>query len=202
MREREAQLELARKRQGNNENADNISICSSNGDIVTADISQSLIKNTQTLTTSLSTEAKTSTVQGYPKEADNGSIISNSRTSSFERHKKTEQVTSVATPLDATRPSSLKDSVRKINSTIDSYLKDKRDYENMYEFVKSGTGNGTASSPPPPPPARSVETGVVTARAVPRRPQQFSDNASVSGASYTRSEYGSPRYGLNSSLGM
>ncbi|XP_055920971.1 uncharacterized protein LOC129952423 [Eupeodes corollae] len=220
MREREAQLELARKRQGNNENADNISICSSNGDIVTADISQSTPiqnnKNTPPQTTSSNAEERSSSAsitptittttinttnnQGYSRDSD-----TNSQTSSFERHKRTDQIltTSTTSTLDSARPSSLKDSVRKINSTIDSYLKDKRDYENLYEFVKAGPGGAEASSPPPPqPPARSIDAAAM-ARAVPaRRPQPFSDNASISGASYTRSEYGSPspRYGLNNSL--
>ncbi|XP_055852381.1 uncharacterized protein LOC129916436 [Episyrphus balteatus] len=205
MREREAQLELARKRQGNNENADNISICSSNGDIVTADISQT----TQIQNTPQTTSSSAATAQGYSsKEAAD---TNSSHTSSFERLKRTntdqqqQQISSssATSTLDSTRPSSLKDSVRKINSTIDSYLKDKRDYENLYEFVKTGPGASEASSPPPPtPPARSVDAAAM-ARAVARRPPQpFSDNASISGASYTRSEYGSPspRYGLNNSL--
>lgn len=196
MREREAQLELARKRQGNNENADNISICSSNGDIVPADISQTTsIQNTQQSSSSAATTAKESS-------------DTSSYTSSFDRLKRDQMQSSSATStLESARPSSLKDSVRKINSTIDSYLKDKRDYENLYEFVKSGPVAQSqlleaASSPTPPtPPARSMDATAL-ARSVARRPQPFSDNASISGASYTRSEYGSPstRYGLNNSL--
>ncbi|XP_034485742.1 serine-rich adhesin for platelets [Drosophila innubila] len=214
MREREAQLELVRKR---GILTDTISICSSNGENVTADQSKSYdAGKPPTGSTTTTTTTGTATTM-------------NSRTSTFERQpKKVETKMSISSKLeifeqrahDATdngQRSSLKDSVRKINSTIDSYLKDKRDYENMYELVKIGNDTNTntnktttttsataAASTPPMPPTRSSNldlTNVAGQRLNPtsRRNNIYSDTASI--ASYTRSEYGPVRnYGLNNSL--
>ncbi|XP_037940903.1 uncharacterized protein LOC119673878 isoform X1 [Teleopsis dalmanni] len=233
MREREAQLELARKRHvgARNENIDTISICSSNGDNVSLDqvsthhnsalhsknstggIPGSQLPTTNRTTAILTNNSFNSVVDGKPP--------SGSRTSTFERKKGNDSKMPIANKLEIfenptnnninknelansignansnatdNRPTSLKDSVRKINNTIDSYLKDKRDYENMYEFVK-------ASASPPPPPARSVDLTNGGQRILPTRRSNnlYSDTASVT--SYTRSEYGASRtYGLNNSL--
>ncbi|XP_044312837.1 serine-rich adhesin for platelets [Drosophila rhopaloa] len=207
MREREAQLELVRKR---GVLTDTISICSSNGDNVATDQGKAV--------------AKTSAIPNG-QEAGKSASTANSRTSTFERQpqKKSEPKMSISSKLeifeqrsidaaDAAQRSSLKDSVRKINSTIDSYLKDKRDYENLYEFVKMGSpppptagGNTTptpSTSTPPPPPTRSnIDLSVAGQRLTQatRRNNIYSDTASI--ASYTRSEYGPVRnYGLNNSL--
>jgi len=208
MREREAQLELVRKR---GVLTDTISICSSNGDNVATDQGKAMAK----------TSANTT-----GQEAGKSASAANSRTSTFERQpqKKSEPKMSISSKLeifeqrsldaaDAAQRSSLKDSVRKINSTIDSYLKDKRDYENMYEFVKMGsppppTANGnttptpSTSTPPPPPTRSNIDLSVAGQRLTQatRRNNIYSDTASI--ASYTRSEYGPVRnYGLNNSLG-
>ncbi|XP_017041117.1 serine-rich adhesin for platelets [Drosophila ficusphila] len=208
MREREAQLELVRKR---GVLTDTISICSSNGDNGAADQGKAM--------------AKTSATATGQEAGGKSASTANSRTSTFERtpQKKSEPKMSISSKLeifeqrsidaaDAAQRSSLKDSVRKINSTIDSYLKDKRDYENMYEFVKMGspppptaTGNTTptpSTSTPPPPPTRSnIDLSVAGQRLTQatRRNNIYSDTASI--ASYTRSEYGPVRnYGLNNSL--
>lgn len=230
MREREAQLELARKRhmggalqqhnhnqqhqqqqQSNKENGDTISICSSNGDIVSTEQQHST--NSTTSTTTNKNLAKTTL---SPQLSSNSMRLESkpptgSRTSTFER-KKNEAKPNMSNKLEIfenspttnnantnsanaeARPSSLKDSVRKINSTIDSYLKDKRDYENMYEFVKSPQS-------PPPPPARSADMQAGQQRLMQSRRNNLQlDNISV--ASYTRSEYGPARnFGLNNSLG-
>lgn len=209
MREREAQLELVRKR---GVLTDTISICSSNGENVATDQGKSVAK---------------------PEASGKSSSTANSRTSTFERampQKKSEPKMSISSKLeifeqrsnsgdatDTSQRSSLKDSVRKINSTIDSYLKDKRDYENMYEFVKMGSpppssaGNGpvmptsaSTSTPPPPPTRSNIDlAGQRLTQATRRNNNQnniYSDTASI--ASYTRSEYGPVRnYGLNNSLG-
>ncbi|KAH8344219.1 hypothetical protein KR084_008209 [Drosophila pseudotakahashii] len=208
MREREAQLELVRKR---GVLTDTISICSSNGENVATDQGKAMAK-----------PGANSTGQ----EAGKSVSAANSRTSTFERQpqpKKSEPKMSISSKLeifeqrsldaaDAAQRSSLKDSVRKINSTIDSYLKDKRDYENMYEFVKMGspppTANGsttptpTTSTPPPPPTRSNIDLSVAGQRltqATRRNNNIYSDTASI--ASYTRSEYGPVRnYGLNNSL--
>ncbi|XP_017084821.2 pneumococcal serine-rich repeat protein [Drosophila eugracilis] len=207
MREREAQLELVRKR---GVLTDTISICSSNGDNVATDQGKAITKINANTT---------------GQEAGKSASTANSRTSTFERQpqKKSEPKMSISSKLeifeqrsidaaDAAQRSSLKDSVRKINSTIDSYLKDKRDYENMYEFVKMGspppptaTGNTTptpSTSTPPPPPTRSnIDLSVAGQRLTQatRRNNIYSDTASI--ASYSRSEYGPVRnYGLNNSL--
>ncbi|XP_037728879.1 serine-rich adhesin for platelets [Drosophila subpulchrella] len=207
MREREAQLELVRKR---GVLTDTISICSSNGDNVATDQGKTMAK----------TSANT-----IGQEAGKSVSAANSRTSTFERQpqKKSEPKMSISSKLeifeqrsldaaDAAQRSSLKDSVRKINSTIDSYLKDKRDYENMYEFVKMGsppppTANGnttptpSTSTPPPPPTRSNIDLSVAGQRLTQatRRNNIYSDTASI--ASYTRSEYGPVRnYGLNNSL--
>ncbi|XP_043654222.1 uncharacterized protein LOC122620692 [Drosophila teissieri] len=209
MREREAQLELVRKR---GVLTDTISICSSNGDNVATDQGKTMGK----------TNANSSSTG---QEAGKSASTANSRTSTFERvpQKKSEPKMSISSKLeifeqrsmdaaDAAQRSSLKDSVRKINSTIDSYLKDKRDYENMYEFVKMGSppppttnGNTTptpSTSTPPPPPTRSnIDLSVAGQRLTQatRRNNIYSDTASI--ASYSRSEYGPVRnYGLNNSL--
>ncbi|XP_016997245.2 serine-rich adhesin for platelets [Drosophila takahashii] len=209
MREREAQLELVRKR---GVLTDTISICSSNGENVATDQGKAISK----------TSANTT-----GQETGKSVSAANSRTSTFERQsqpKKSEPKMSISSKLeifeqrtldaaDAAQRSSLKDSVRKINSTIDSYLKDKRDYENMYEFVKMGsppppTANGnttptpSTSSPPPPPTRSNIDLSVAGQRltqATRRNNNIYSDTASI--ASYTRSEYGPVRnYGLNNSL--
>ncbi|XP_016960802.1 serine-rich adhesin for platelets [Drosophila biarmipes] len=208
MREREAQLELVRKR---GVLTDTISICSSNGDNVATDQGKAMANKTSPATTG--------------QEAGKSASAANSRTSTFERQpqKKSEPKMSISSKLeifeqrsldaaDAAQRSSLKDSVRKINSTIDSYLKDKRDYENMYEFVKMGsppppTANGnttptpSTSTPPPPPTRSNIDLSVAGQRLTQatRRNNIYSDTASI--ASYTRSEYGPVRnYGLNNSL--
>uniref|UniRef100_A0A1I8QAH5 Serine-rich adhesin for platelets n=1 Tax=Stomoxys calcitrans TaxID=35570 RepID=A0A1I8QAH5_STOCA len=237
MREREAQLELARKRhigggaqhQGNSngkENVDTISICSSNGDMVSADQQQqhSTNPNGSNTTTSTSTTTnasknlgniiKTALAGQLSGSGGGGSRLegkppTGSRTSTFER-KKNEAKPTISNKLEIFenggnggqnnsdtcsiasdgRTNSLKDSVRKINSTIDNYLKDKRDYENMYELVKSPAS-------PPPPPARSADLQA-TQRLMQARRREL-DTISV--ASYTRSEYGPVRnFGLNTSL--
>ncbi|KAH8369110.1 hypothetical protein KR009_001548 [Drosophila setifemur] len=209
MREREAQLELVRKR---GVLTDTISICSSNGENVAADQGKALAKS------SAAPEA------GKTASASASTSTANSRTSTFERQpqKKSEPKMSISSKLeifeqrsandltDAAHRSSLKDSVRKINSTIDSYLKDKREYENMYEFVKMGspppTNGGTATptpAPPPPPMRSNIDLSAVVgqrlAQANRRNNNIYSDTASI--ASYSRSEYGPVRnYGLNNSL--
>ncbi|KAL7731260.1 hypothetical protein ACLKA6_014440 [Drosophila palustris] len=220
MREREAQLELVRKR---GILTDTISICSSNGENVTADQSKGYDAGKPPTGSSTTTTTKTT--------GTTAATTMNSRTSTFERQpKKAETKMSISSKLeifeqrahDATdngQRSSLKDSVRKINSTIDSYLKDKRDYENMYELVKMGndstaiktttTSATAATSTPPMPPTRSSNldlTNVAGQRLnqTSRRNNNnnnniYSDTASI--ASYTRSEYGPVRnYGLNNSL--
>lgn len=223
MREREAQLELARKRhmggtqqhQINKENGDTVSICSSNGENVSAEQQHSTTSTTITKSSNKNQTNFKSTLS--PQLSGNSLRLESkpptgSRCSTFERKKneakptisnKLEIFENSPTPATAnaatcnsseTRPSSLKDSVRKINSTIDSYLKDKRDYENMYEFVKS-------PQMPPPPPARSADVQAGQQRLMQTRRNNLQlDNISV--ASYTRSEYGPARnFGLNNSLG-
>lgn len=220
MREREAQLELVRKR---GILTDTISICSSNGENVTAEQQQSKVCNTNpfevgkpsassaTTGTAPTVNSRTSTFERQPKKAETKMSIS----SKLEIFEQRAQGAAAADATDSTQRSSLKDSVRKINSTIDSYLKDKRDYENMYEFVKMGNGNSssttatpatTAAPTPPLPPIRSSNldlTAIAGQRLNGRsagRNNIYSDTASI--ASYTRSEYGPVRnYGLNSSLG-
>lgn len=237
MREREAQLELARKRhlggthqqqqqqtqqqhqssnqqqqqQMNKENADTISICSSNGENVSTEQQHSTSSSTTNSTTTNRNVTHLKTTLS-PQLSNNSNRLegkppTGSRTSTFER-KKNEAKPTLSNKLEIfenaptattttsanseTRPSSLKDSVRKINSTIDSYLKDKREYENMYEFVKSPQS-------PPPPPARSADVQAGQQRLMQTRRNNLQlDNISV--ASYTRSEYGPSRY-LNTSLG-
>ena len=221
MREREAQLELARKRhmggmqqqqqhnqlqqQFNKENGDTLSICSSNGENVSAEQQHS--------TTTMHNKTHTTHLKSTLSPQLSGKPPSGiSRTSTFER-KKNEAKPTISNKLEIfetqsssasstsnggntneVRPGSLKDSVRKINSTIDSYLKDKRDYENMYEFVKSPQS-------PPPPPARSADLQAGQQRSMQARRNNLQlDTISV--ASYTRSEYGPTRnYGFNTSLG-
>ncbi|KAH8292310.1 hypothetical protein KR054_008260 [Drosophila jambulina] len=218
MREREAQLELVRKR---GVLTDTISICSSNGENVATDQAKTMPKPTATGSGQL------------PETSGKSGSTANSRTSTFERampQKKSEPKMSISSKLeifeqrsnsadstDTAQRSSLKDSVRKINSTIDSYLKDKRDYENMYEFVKMGspppsTANGPAtptsastSTPPPPPTRSNIDLASVAGQRLTQATRRnnnnniYSDTASI--ASYTRSEYGPVRnYGLNNSL--
>lgn len=214
-------MELVRKR---GILTDTISICSSNGENVTGDQSKGYDAGKPPIG-STTTSATTGTT-----------TMMNSRTSTFERQpKKAETKMSISSKLeifeqrahDATdngQRSSLKDSVRKINSTIDSYLKDKRDYENMYELVKMGndssssismsttnkatttTAATTATSTPPMPPTRNsnldlTNTAGSRLNQTSRRNNIYSDTASI--ASYSRSEYGPVRnYGLNNSLGM
>uniref|UniRef100_A0A034V2Q3 Serine-rich adhesin for platelets n=1 Tax=Bactrocera dorsalis TaxID=27457 RepID=A0A034V2Q3_BACDO len=248
MREREAQLELARKRHAGtrNENADTISICSSNGDNVSYENNSNSNNNhaytstnpngataantnnnnkrntnannsTQAMSPQLSPADRAVTPTTTTQTAGDGKPPIGSRTSTFERRKSDPKI-AIANKLEIfenrtagntstssaastvshneVRPTSLKDSVRKINSTIDSYLKDKRDYENMYEMVKS-------PSSPPLPPTRSVDLNAGQRVLPPRRNNNnnniYSDTMSV--ASYTRSEYGPGRnYGLNNSL--
>lgn len=146
MREREAQLELTRKRQ-KSETFETSSICSS------IEASQS------------NSDHSVKKIEHDPCENENMDDID---TKSIQSDKN----------------SSLKNSVRKINTTIDSYLKDKRDYENLYDMAKV----------PPSPPVRSNDTvscsGVLQQR-------QLNDSSSFT----TRSEFGPPKYGLNNSLG-
>ncbi|CAD6993813.1 unnamed protein product [Ceratitis capitata] len=252
MREREAQLELARKRHAGtrNENVDTISICSSNGDNVSfehTNNNNSTNNHTSTnpngamATHNINNNANnkrnlnannSNAVSPQLSSADRvavtptsslseGKSLAGSRTSTFERRKSDPKI-AIANKLEIFenrnnnnaivaaasnhnnegRPTSLKDSVRKINSTIDSYLKDKREYENLYEMVKS-------PSSPPLPPTRSVDLTAGQRLLPPRRGNNvasgngggnlYSDTMSV--ASYTRSEYGPARnYGLNNSL--
>lgn len=236
MREREAQLELARKRHigagaqqqqsnvngnhhsnnnNNKENTDTISICSSNGENVSADQQHSTNPNGSTATAATNNNNKQQLLLSPQLGGANSRLDakppSGSRTSTFERKKNeakpnmSNKLEIFETPQSPTashgsdtasndgRTNSLKDTVRKINSTIDNYLKDKRDYENMYEFVK------TPASPPPPP-ARSAELQASQRMMQARRNNMQLDNISV--ASYTRSEYGPVRnFGLNNSLG-
>ncbi|XP_061393968.1 uncharacterized protein LOC133329510 [Musca vetustissima] len=244
MREREAQLELARKRHiginqqsnGNNskENVDTLSICSSNGENVSADQQHSTNPNgSNNATTTNSNNNKQHAIKNIQspqlgginasrqegKSSTTTTNNSGSRTSTFER-KKNEAKPTMSNKLEIfetnaqtnnnnnqnasnasdtcsiksdSRTNSLKDTVRKINSTIDNYLKDKRDYENMYEMVK------TPSSPPPPP-ARSADLQA-SQRLMQARRRENLQLDTISVASYTRSEYGPVRtYGLNNSL--
>ncbi|XP_067617584.1 serine-rich adhesin for platelets [Eurosta solidaginis] len=247
MREREAQLELARKRHGGarNENADNISICSSNGDNVSFDQNSTYSNNNNNAYTSTNPNGATATTTNsnnnirniYANNSSNtmspqlssadraatptmsasdGKPPTGSRTSTFERRKSDPKISiankleifenrtanttiGAATPTKSNevRPTSLKDSVRKINNTIDNYLKDKREYENMYEMVKS-------PSSPPLPPTRSVDLIAGQRLLPPRRNNNNTSNLycdTMSVASYTRSEYGPGRnFGLNNSL--
>lgn len=207
MREREAQLELVRKR---GVLTDTISICSSNGENGATDQGKTLSKSSagqESSSKAASTaNSRTSTFERQPQKMSEPKMSISSKLEIFE-----QRSTNDAT--DAAQRSSLKDSVRKINSTIDSYLKDKRDYENMYEFVKmgspqpgaGGTATPTASTatPPPPPTRTNIDLVAVAGQRltqVARRNNLYSDTASI--ASYTRSEYGPVRnYGLNNSLG-
>lgn len=226
MREREAQLELARKRHigggqqqqhqlnGNSkENADTLSICSSNGENVSAEQQHSTNPNGSTTATSNKqhlTNSMKSPQLGVAGQRLDGKPPSGSRTSTFER-KKNEAKPTMSNKLEIFengqnasdtcsvtsdgRTNSLKDSVRKINSTIDNYLKDKRDFENMYEMVKSPAS-------PPPPPARSVDLQASQRLMQARRRENNLQLDTISVASYTRSEYGPVRnFGLNNSLG-
>ncbi|KAH8388249.1 hypothetical protein KR093_001905 [Drosophila rubida] len=225
MREREAQLELVRKR---GILTDTISICSSNGENVTAEQSKAGTNSAYEKPPSGAINSPTTTA---------ATATINSRTSTFERQpKKAETKMSISSKLeifeqrshdatDTAQRSSLKDSVRKINSTIDSYLKDKRDYENMYELVKMGndsninsstitgkantTTTTAATATPPMPPTRSsnLDLSNVAGQRLNQTSRRnnsnsnniYSDTASI--ASYTRSEYGPVRnYGLNNSL--
>ncbi|EDW23834.1 GL23819 [Drosophila persimilis] len=212
MREREAQLELVRKR---GILTDTISICSSNGENVTTDPTKSSLKTNnhgqdggKSLNVASTANSRTSTFERQPQKKSEPKMAISSKLEIFE------QRSSDATDTAAQR-SSLKDSVRKINSTIDSYLKDKRDYENLYEFVKMGNGStspqpptgatapATASMPPPPPTRTNIDLAAVAGQrltqATRRNNNIYSDTASI--ASYTRSEYGPVRhYGLNNSL--
>ncbi|EDV44372.1 uncharacterized protein Dana_GF16048 [Drosophila ananassae] len=206
MREREAQLELVRKR---GVLTDTISICSSNGENGATDQGKTLSKSSagqESSSKAASTaNSRTSTFERQPQKMSEPKMSISSKLEIFE-----QRSTNDAT--DAAQRSSLKDSVRKINSTIDSYLKDKRDYENMYEFVKmgspqpgaGGTATPTASTatPPPPPTRTNIDLVAVAGQRltqVARRNNLYSDTASI--ASYTRSEYGPVRnYGLNNSL--
>lgn len=146
MREREAQLELVRKRQ-KLETLETSSICSS--------VEASLSNNEHAVKKTFQDTFETENLD----DIDNKSMQSDKNTT-------------------------LKDSVRKINTTIDSYLKDKLDYENLYDMTKI----------PPSPPLRSHETlscsGVLQQR-------QVNDTISFT----TRSEYNPTKYGLNNSLG-
>ncbi|KAH8417846.1 hypothetical protein KR222_007051 [Zaprionus bogoriensis] len=245
MREREAQLELVRKR---GVLTDTISICSSNGENVTAE--QPTAKSNSNAydvgkppAGAAAATTTTTATSGSGTASGNGTI--SSRTSTFERQpKKAETKMSISSKLeifeqrahntldaaDSAQRSSLKDSVRKINSTIDSYLKDKRDYENMYEFVKLGSDSvaptkttnaaqGTAVTPPLPPTRSSnLDLSAVAGQRLnaPNRRNTTNNNNNNSSsntnnnniysdtasiASYTRSEYGPVRhYGLNNSL--
>ncbi|XP_037910726.1 uncharacterized protein LOC119651284 isoform X2 [Hermetia illucens] len=203
MREREAQLELARKRQGI-ENADTISVCSSNGgNVSSSEIcstpTKELLNNT---VNSNSSTTKPSITEMEPKESN--------KMNSFERREKFGVQNKIASKLELFEKSStmsasecgkgklndgLKNSVLKINNTIDSYLKDKRDFETSYETGKT----------PPSTPIRSSETDLrrgYDGMGSVRQQQHHSrmsihETASISSASLTRSEYGT-RYGFNS----
>lgn len=146
MREREAQLELVRKRQ-RSEAIETSSICSS----IEAPLSNSEHNLKAPVQDVFATEKL--------EEVDNKSIQSDKK-------------------------STLKNSVRKINTTIDSYLKDKRNYENVYDITKAI----------PSLPIRSNESlpcsGVLHQR-------QVNDSLSFT----TKSECGTTKYGLNNSLG-
>ncbi|KAL5283212.1 hypothetical protein ACFFRR_005857 [Megaselia abdita] len=145
MREREAQLELARKRE-KPENLETSSISSS----IEAPLANS--------------------VYNVNKSDQNLCEIDN--LDDFD-----------SKSIQSDRNSSLKDTVRKVNTTIDNYLKDKRNYENIYDITKV----------PPSPPVRSNDTvscsGVLLQT-------QVNDTSSFT----TRSEYGPSKYGLNNSL--
>lgn len=77
-----------------------------------------------------------------------------------------------------------KKSVQKINTTIDSYLKNKRDCENVYGIAKIA----------PSPPLRSHETSSCTGFL---QQKQAIDSSSFG----SRVEYGSTKYGLNHNFG-
>ncbi|XP_023036412.1 platelet binding protein GspB [Drosophila willistoni] len=218
MREREAQLESVRKR---GILTDTISICSSNGDNVTsakAPINPE-VAGCKTNPLASNTNSRTSTFERQPQKKNEAKMTISSKLEIFEQRSGASN--NIDSTDSAQSRSSLKDSVRKINSTIDSYLKDKRDYENMYEFVKMGNGPSTtaaagppptttttssssnSNSVPPPPPARTnIDLAAVAGQRLTqatRRNNIYSDTASI--ASYTRSEYGPVRsYGLHNSL--
>lgn len=147
MREREAQLELARKRQ-KSEISDTSSVCS------LTESPQSTRENTIKL---------------------NEEFLKNEKENSDDIENKSVQ---------SDKNSSLKHSVRKINTTIDNYLKDKKDFENIYETTKA----------PPSLPVRFNET---TSCSVVLKQRPHNDTSSFT----TRSEYGPSKYGLNNSLG-
>uniref|UniRef100_A0A1A9WS22 Uncharacterized protein n=1 Tax=Glossina brevipalpis TaxID=37001 RepID=A0A1A9WS22_9MUSC len=245
MREREAQLELARKRHiggvctidggmsQTKDNCDTISICSSNEENVSTIIpveqqqqlqqqlqQQQQQQHQQQTSTNLNDSNKpnsfnksTFNLQMNMKRVDEKPPSGSGRTSTFERKKNEAKINisnkleifdnlvnaaNIASPTFCNGlencPSSIKDSVRKITSTIDSYLKDKRNYENMYECVKD-------LHAPPPPPARSneLQANQRLIQQTTRRNNLYADTISL--ASYTRSEYGPVRnYGLNNSL--
>lgn len=234
MREREAQLEIARKRSGgdrSSEAGDTISICSSNGDKVTTGQSMSFSTSQQQPQNHNHLQASASPT--------NDLFHSNNAPSSgtFERSPKYEARPTISNKLeifDATanngaqqqrsgaclnenRSNILKDSVRKISHTIDSYLKDKQLHENnLYDIMKESANNsGNMKLPPPAPPSRGVDlqisTGTASISSVnnqpsvgrPRRNPLFSSD-SMSIASYTRSEYlpaNSRNYGFHNSIG-
>lgn len=240
MREREAQLELARKRRIGllgctidgmpqpMDNCDTVSICSSNEANVSTltTVKQQQQKQTQeeqqhSISANLNDSNKSNHfnkntfsplmamkgIEGKPPSAGG-------RISTFERKKNEAKInisnkleifdnlvngTNVVAPNICNGlencPSSIKDSVRKITCTIDSYLKDKRNYENLYESVKDLPA-------PPEPLARSIDSQKnQRLLQTSKRNNLYADSVSV--ASYTRSEYGTARnYGLNNSLGM
>uniref|UniRef100_A0A1B0FEI8 Uncharacterized protein n=1 Tax=Glossina morsitans morsitans TaxID=37546 RepID=A0A1B0FEI8_GLOMM len=238
MREREAQLELARKRRIGvlgctidgmpqpMDNCDTVSICSSNEANVSTltTVEQQQQKQTQeeqqhSISANLNDSNKSNhfnkntfsplmAMKGIEGKPPSGS----GRISTFERKKNEAKInisnkleifdnlvngTNVVAPNICNGlencPSSIKDSVRKITCTIDSYLKDKRNYENLYESVKDLPA-------PPEPLARSIDSQKnQRLLQTSKRNNLYADSVSV--ASYTRSEYGTARnYGLNNSL--
>lgn len=213
MREREAQLELAKKRQGN-ENSDTSSICSSNGGNIQNDSTgtTSTVNNTEVNSTSNKDQIqqqtlKLSVIDISPKEE---------KLSTFERKKLFENEGRVASKLELFEKGStsmdsgkyrqslndeLKNSVLKIHNTIDSYLKDKRNYEALYENTGDATSTSNSLLNRDTDLRKTYET--ITTSTVTNRQSKssFQDTASISGISCTRSEYGTARYGFNNSSG-
>ncbi|KAL9897805.1 uncharacterized protein ACN427_006203 isoform 1-T2 [Glossina fuscipes fuscipes] len=236
MREREAQLELARKRRIGGgctveggmpetiDNCDTVSICSSNEENVSTltPVEQQQQQQEQQLhpTSANMNDSNKPNHSGKNtfsplmtmKRIEGKPPSGSGRISTFERKKNEAKInisnkleifdnlvngTNIVAPNICNSlencPNSIKDSVRKITSTIDSYLKDKRNYENLYECVKDLPS-------PPEHPARSsdLQTNQRLLQTT-KRNNLYADTVSV--ASYTRSEYGPARnYGLNNSL--
>lgn len=232
MREREAQLEIARKRNGgdrSSEAGDTISICSSNGDKVSTGQPALCPGSHQHNHQHQQQPRSHSQVSSSSMDLFHGSNTASSP-GTFDKSQKYDMRPTMSSKLEIfdgaqpprsgavneNRSNILKDSVRKITHTIDSYLKDKQIHDsNMYDMMKDTSAMATATSnhsanaklPPPAPPSRSGDLAMSAAHqqtaSRPRRNQLFSSD-SMSIASYTRSEYlpaNSRSYGFHNSIG-